>query len=215
MSERKLNTQLWLIPFADLMSTLVILFLSLYAFSYSMKSDYAKAIATLQKELGVEGADKKIKDIDLARKVEEDLKKQIAAGQLGVEITTSRIKLTFAAPVLFDSGSADLKDGAKILLQSVANNLRDMDSPVLVEGYTDAARILGKKFRSNRELSLLRAFSVIEHLIKECGFPAGKLSAYGYGEYRPVAPNNTEEGRAKNRRIEITVLRQDGGSDKS
>jgi chemotaxis protein MotB len=215
VAEKKLNTQLWLVPFADLMSTLVIPFLSLYAFSYSMKSEYAKAIATLQKELGVEGADKRIKDIELARKVEEDLKKQIADGQLGVEVTTSRIKLTFAAPVLFDSGSADLKDGAKTLLQSVADNLKNMNSPVLVEGHTDAARILGKKFRSNRELSLLRAFSVIEHLIKDCGFPAEKLSAYGYGEYRPVAPNDTEEGRARNRRIEITVIRQDGNGNKS
>ena len=213
---RKINTQLWLIPFADLMSTLVILFLSLYAFSFSMKkTEYEKAIATLQKELGVKSADKKIKDMDLTKKVEEDLKKQIQAGQLGVEVTTSKIKLTFSAPVLFDSGSSDLKDGAKVLLDSVAENLKKMDSPVLVEGHTDAARMLGKKFRSNRELSLMRAFSVINYLIAG-GFPAGKLSAYGYGEYRPVAPNDTEEGRGKNRRIEITVIRQEtGGNGKS
>lgn len=206
---KKLNTQLWLIPFADLMSTLVILFLALYAFSYNMKkSEYEKAIATLQKELGVKSADKKIQDMDLTKKVEEDLKKQIREGQLGVEVTTSKIKLTFSAPVLFDSGSADLKDGAKDLLRSVAENLKKMDSPVLVEGHTDAARMLGKKFRSNRELSLMRAFSVIDHLVAG-GFPARNLSAYGYGEYRPLAPNDTEEGRAKNRRIEITVIRQE------
>ncbi|MFA6435296.1 MAG: flagellar motor protein MotB [Elusimicrobiales bacterium] len=205
----KINTQLWLIPFADLMSTLVILFLSLYAFSYSMKkSEYEKAIATLQKELGVESANKKIKDMDLTKKVEDDLKKQIQDGQLGVEVTTSKIKLTFSAPVLFDSGSADLKPGAKDLLKSVAENLKKMDSPVLVEGHTDAARMIGKKFRSNRELSLMRAFSVINHLAA-CGLPDGKLSAYGYGEYRPLAPNDTEEGRGKNRRIEITVIRRE------
>ena len=210
---QKLNTQLWLIPFADLMSTLVILFLSLYAFSYNMKkSEYEKAIATLQKELGVETADKKIKDMDLTRKVEEDLKKQIQAGQLGVEVTTSKIKLTFSAPVLFDSGSATLKDGAKDLLRSVTENLKKIDSPVLVEGHTDAARMLGKKFRSNRELSLMRAFSVINYLVAD-GFPAGKLSAYGYGEYRPLSPNDTEAGREKNRRIEITVIRQETDGD--
>lgn len=213
--KHKLNSQLWMIPFADLMSTLVILFLSLYAFSYNMKkSEYEKAIATLQKELGVETADKKIKDMDLTKKVEEDLKKQIQDGQLGVEVTTSKIKLTFSAPVLFDSGSADLKDGAKGLLRSVAENLQKMDSPVLVEGHTDAARMLGKKFRSNRELSLMRAFSVINHLVAG-GFPAGKLSAHGYGEYRPLAPNDTEEGREKNRRIEIIVIRQETDGDKS
>ncbi|OGS63683.1 MAG: hypothetical protein A3J79_02125, partial [Elusimicrobia bacterium RIFOXYB2_FULL_62_6] len=206
---KKGNTQLWMVPFADLMSTLVILFLALYAFSYNMKrSEYEKAIATLQKELGVKSADKKIKDMELTKKVEEDLKKQIQAGQLGVEVTTSRIKLTFSAPVLFDSGSAELKAGAKELLRSVAENLKKMDSPVLVEGHTDAARMLGKKFRSNRELSLMRAFSVINYLAAD-GFPAGRLSAYGYGEYRPLAPNDTEEGRGRNRRIEITVIRQE------
>jgi len=212
VAPQKLNTQLWLIPFADLMSTMVILFLALYAFSFSMKSEYAKAIAVLQKELGVKTAEKNLKDMELTKKVEEDLKKQIEAGQLGVEVTTSRIKLTFAAPVLFNSGSADLKDGAGEILLSVSESLKRMDSPVLVEGHTDSARMLGKKFRSNRELSLMRSFSVIEHLIRKCGFPAGKLSAYGYGEHRPVAPNDTEEGRARNRRIEITVIRQDGES---
>jgi chemotaxis protein MotB len=176
------------------------------------KSEYEKAIATLQKELGVESADKKIKDMDLTKKVEEDLKKQILAGELGVEVTTSKIKLTFAAPVLFDSGSATLKDGAKDILRSVSENLKKMDSPVLVEGHTDAARMLGKKFRSNRELSLMRAFSVINYLI-EGGVPAGKLSAYGYGEYRPLVPNDTETGRAKNRRIEITIMRQQIDAD--
>lgn len=202
-----------MVPFADLMSTLVILFLALYAFSYNMKrSEYEKAIATLQKELGVKSADKKIKDMELTKKVEEDLKKQIQAGQLGVEVTTSRIKLTFSAPVLFDSGSAELKAGAKELLRSVAENLKKMDSPVLVEGHTDAARMLGKKFRSNRELSLMRAFSVINYLAAD-GFPAGRLSAYGYGEYRPLAPNDTEEGRGRNRRIEITVIRQENAQN--
>jgi len=197
------------------MSTLVILFLSLYAFSYNnKKSEYEKAIATLQKELGVESADKKIKDMDLTKKVEEDLKKEIQDEQLGIEVTTSKIKLTFAAPMLFDSGSADLKRGAKELLRSVAENLKKMDSPVLVEGHTDSARMLGKKFRSNRELSLMRAFSVINYLVAG-GFPAGKLSAYGYGEYRPLAQNDTEEGRGKNRRIEITVIRQDTDGGKS
>ena len=83
---------------------------------------------------------------------------------------------------------------------------------MLVEGHTDAARMLGKKFRSNRELSLMRAFSVINHLV-DGGVPSGKLSAYGYGEYRPLAPNDTEEGRARNRRIEITIMRQQTDGD--
>ncbi|MBU2572875.1 MAG: OmpA family protein [Elusimicrobia bacterium] len=207
---QKDNSQIWLIPFADLMSVLVILFLALYGYSVNTKrSDYEMAMALMQKELGAADADKKIKDMGLTKKVEEDLKKQIQDGQLGVEVTTSRIKLTFASPVLFDSGSATLKEGAKDLLKSVAENLKTMDNPVLVEGHTDAARMLGHKFRSNRELSLMRAFSVIDYLIFR-GLAPEKLTACGYGEFRPVGPNTTEEERAKNRRIEIIVMREEG-----
>lgn len=197
-----------MIPFADLMSCLVILFLALYGFSFGeRKTEFEKALAVLQKELGVKEADKKIHELDLTRKVEEDLKKQIQEGHLGIEITTNRIKLTFASPVLFDSGSAELKEDAKNILKPVVENLMKMGNAVIVEGHTDSARVLGKKFRSNRELSLFRAFSVIDFLIKN-GFPAEKLSAYGYGEFKPVASNETEEGKGKNRRIEIIVLRQ-------
>lgn len=209
VAKAKDNSQIWLIPFADLMSVLVILFLALYGFSVNMKrTDYELAMAMMQKELGVEGADKAVKDMGLTKKVEEDLKKQIKDGQLGVEVTTSKIKLTFASPVLFDSGSATLKAGAKDLLKSVADNIRTMNNPVLVEGHTDAARMLGHKFRSNRELSLMRAFSVIDYLISE-GLPPGKLTAYGYGEFRPVAANDTEENKGKNRRIEIIIMREE------
>lgn len=209
VEKAKDNSQVWLIPFADLMSTLVILFLALYGFSVNMKkTDYELAMAKMRQELGVEGADKAIKDMGLTKKVEEDLKKQIKDGQLGVEVTTSKIKLTFASPVLFDSGSATLKEGAKDLLKTVADNLKTMNNPVLVEGHTDASRMLGRKFRSNRELSLMRAFSVIDYLITE-GLPPDKLTAYGYGEFRPVAPNDTEESRAKNRRIEIIIMREE------
>ncbi len=209
VEKAKDNSQIWLIPFADLMSVLVILFLALYGFSINMKrTDYEMAMAAMRQELGVTGADKELKDMGLTKKVEEDLKKQIKDGQLGVEVTTSKIKLTFASPVLFDSGSATLKAGAKDLLKSVADNIKTMNNPVLVEGHTDAARMLGHKFRSNRELSLMRAFSVIDYLISE-GLPPGSLTAYGYGEFRPVAGNATEEDRAKNRRIEIIIMREE------
>lgn len=202
-----------MIPFADLMCCLVILFLALYGFSFgARKTEFEKALAVLQKDLGVQEADKKIEEIDLTRKVEEQLKKQIQQGHLGIEMTANKIKLTFASPVLFDSGSAELKEEARNILTPVVESLMKMGNAVTVEGHTDSARILGKKFRSNRELSLFRAFSVIDFLIKN-GFPPEKLSAYGYGEFRPVASNETEEGKGKNRRIEIIVLRQGEKSD--
>jgi chemotaxis protein MotB len=204
-----------MVPFADLMSCLVILFLALYVFSFQMKkSDYESAIATLQKELGVREAAEKVKEMKATRQVEEDLKKQIKEGSLGVEVTTSRIRLTFASPILFDSGSADLKDSAREVLDPVAASLMKMGNQIIVEGHTDAARMLGHKFASNRELSLMRAFSVIDYLMKK-GVQPARMTAFGYGEFRPAAPNDTEENRVRNRRIEMIIMRQDIKGDKT
>lgn len=205
---KKDNSQLWMVPYADLMSCMVILFLALYGFSFSMKkSDYEIALAKMQKELGMKHVDKKLDELNAAKKVEDDLKKQIQDGSLGMEITTSRIRLTFTAPILFDSGSATLKPTAQQLLDPVTDSILKMNSQVIVEGHTDAARMLGRKFASNRELSIMRAFSVIDYLVKR-GVPAARLTAFGYGEFRPVAPNDTPQGRVKNRRIEIIIMRQ-------
>jgi chemotaxis protein MotB len=214
MNQKKDHSQLWMVPYADLMSCMVILFLSLYVFSYQQKrSDYESAIAALQKELGVKDAAVKVKEMKVTRQVETDLKKQIADGTLGVEVTTSRIRLTFSSPILFDSGSAALKPGAREVLDPVADSLLKMDNEVVVEGHTDAARMLGRRYASNRELSLVRAFSVINYLVKR-GVPPSRLTAFGYGEFRPAAPNDTEEGRLKNRRIEMIIMRQAAKEDK-
>jgi len=202
------HSQLWMVPFADLMSCLVILFLALYVFSFNMKkSDYENAIAKLQKELGVKAAATKVKEMEATKKVEEELKKEIAEGKLGVEVTTSRIRLTFSSPILFDSGSASLKTEAKRVLDPVAQSLIKMENRVIVEGHTDSARMLGKKFASNRELSLMRAFSVIDYLQRQ-GVPSARMTAFGYGEFRPAAPNDSDDNRLKNRRIEIIIMRQ-------
>lgn len=202
-------SQLWMVPYADLMSCMVILFLALYGYSVNMKkSDYEAAMAKLQQNMGDKNAEAKVKEMEATKKVEEDLKKQIAEGSLGVEVTTSKIKLTFAAPILFDSGSATLKPTAAELLEPVTESIMKMQNNVIIEGHTDASRMLGRKFASNRELSLMRAFSVIDFLVKQ-GYPPERITAFGYGEFRPVAPNDTEQNRAKNRRIEITIMRQE------
>lgn len=205
---KKDTSQLWMVPYADLMTCMVILFLALYGFAYNMQgSEYEKALAQMQKELGMKHADEKLKELEAARKVQDDLKEQIKEGSLGMEISTTRIKLTFTAPILFDSGSAVLKDTAKPVLDPVVSSLLKMEHRVIVEGHTDSARMLGKKFASNRELSILRAFSVIEYMVQR-GVKPSRITAFGYGEFRPAAPNDTEEGRLKNRRIEMIIMRQ-------
>lgn len=208
MSDKKDNSQLWMIPYADLMSCMVILFLALYGLAYNAKRpDYETALTRMQEELGITVKKKKKQEIEAAKKVEEDLKDQIEEGSLGMEVTTSRIRLTFASPILFDSGSASLKRGARKVLDPIAESLLKMDNRVIVEGHTDAARMLGKKFASNRELSLTRAFSVIDYLARR-GVPPERMTAFGYGEFRPADTNETPEGRNRNRRIEMIIMRQ-------
>ena len=120
---------------------------------------------------------------------------------------------TFALPtdkVLFDSGSAVIKPQADPLLTEIAG-LVDVDPshPISVEGNTDNVPIVNAakgRFATNWELSTARATEVVRYLQDEGGIDPHILSATGFGEYQPVAPNDTDEGRHKNRRIEIVLL---------
>jgi len=195
-----------MVPFADLMSVLTILFLALFVFSYSKDSTYQKAMAELQKELGNEDARKKLTETEMAEKVQEKLKEEIKLGHLGMEVTLEKVKLTFAAPVLFDSGSIKLKPQALNMLKKVSEGLQTLDNPVIVEGHTDNLPIHGGKFKSNWELSIARAMEVVNYFVKNEGLDPRRFAAAGYGEFRPVLSNDTEENRSQNRRIEIDIL---------
>ena len=112
-----------------------------------------------------------------------------------------------ANPVLFGLGESELKPSAILVLHQVAVLLKDIPNAVLVEGHTDDKPISRGDFHSNWELSVARAFGVIRYFIEEENIPPQRLSAVGYGEYKPLYPNDTEENRAKNRRIEINIVR--------
>ncbi|ROR34949.1 flagellar motor protein MotD [Inmirania thermothiophila] len=107
--------------------------------------------------------------------------------------------------VLFPSGSARLAPQAEAVLERVAAILRPHPNPIHVEGHTDDVPIRNDLFPSNWELSAARAASVV-HLFARAGVAPERMAAIGYGEYRPVAANDTEEGRARNRRVVIVVL---------
>ena len=114
--------------------------------------------------------------------------------------------------VLFASGSAQLTDRSGPLLTHVSAAIRRSASkrPVLVEGHTDNVPVSTGAYPSNWELSTSRATSVVRYLIGH-GMPAADLGAAGYADLHPLAPNTTDAGRARNRRVEIVLLRQGGG----
>nr|WP_314461646.1 flagellar motor protein MotB [uncultured Clostridium sp.] len=108
--------------------------------------------------------------------------------------------------ILFDSGSADIKKQSEDTLIEVASLLNTVDNFIRIEGHTDNVPISRSKYPSNWELSTARAVNVVKLFINKCNYPPNKLIAVGYGEFKPVADNETAEGKTKNRRIDIIIL---------
>jgi chemotaxis protein MotB len=114
-----------------------------------------------------------------------------------------------ADALTFPAGRADLTEETREILDALGPSLRESHAPVLVEGHTCDLPINTARFPSNWELSAARASGVMVHLIRTCGIEPDHISAVGYADTRPVAPNDSEEGRMRNRRVDIVVLRAD------
>jgi len=137
-----------------------------------------------------------------------DLESQLAAGQIEIAQLREGLRVNVAQDILFPSGSARLNADGRAVLFSVAQRLAELPYRIDVEGHTDNARIRGnlvKRYPSNWELAGARASSVVR-LFLEVGIDGTRLTAVSHGPYRPVAPNDTPEGRSLNRRIEIRLL---------
>jgi chemotaxis protein MotB len=131
--------------------------------------------------------------------------RMINSGKLEVVFRNGRMVVNLPAQVLFGSGSADLSEDGRKALQEVAKILRTVPNKrFVVGGHTDDLKIKKASFKSNWELSAARAITVTEALIK-AGMKPSNLIAAGYSQFSPIASNKTEEGRQKNRRIEIIL----------
>lgn len=130
----------------------------------------------------------------------------IDAGKLKVTMTDGRMVLLLPTDVLFNSGSARLSDVGKEAIVQITQVLREVESRrYQIEGHTDNVPIHTERYPSNWELAAARGLSVV-YAMREAGMPLEVLSAASYGEFHPVASNDTEEGRAENRRIEIILV---------
>jgi chemotaxis protein MotB len=110
---------------------------------------------------------------------------------------------------LYDSGSADLKPETERILNEVYKQLKSTTNEVRVEGNTDNVPIANAQFPSNWELSAARATGVARYLVEQDGLAPRRISALGYGEYRPRVPNDTDAHRAENRRVDVVILDTD------
>ncbi|HEY8354514.1 MAG TPA: flagellar motor protein MotD [Methylophilaceae bacterium] len=141
----------------------------------------------------------------MALGVSQALAPLIEQGDVRVVQNHRGIRIDIGSSILFASGSADLEVGALPVLLEVAERLAGKSNAIQVEGHTDDVPIRNYLFFSNWELSAARASSVVR-LLEQNGIEAERLSAVGYGSSRPVAGNDTAEGRAQNRRVSIMVL---------
>jgi chemotaxis protein MotB len=139
----------------------------------------------------------------------QGLAKEVEKGQLQVRQYQNMLAVDLAEQIFFDSGRATLKAGGKDVLKKVADALKGYESKIIrVVGHTDnvkVAKSLQGTFPTNWELSVARATNVVRFL-QDSGIPPERMIPSGRGEYEPVAPNDTPEGRQKNRRIEIMLI---------
>ncbi len=157
--------------------------------------------------------EEKVKEVSSTyEKLLQNMKSEIAQGQVTISELRGKLTVNMEAAILFDSGKAEVKQDGLAILNKMVDTLKSVnDRAIRIEGHTDNVQIIGaltRIFPTNWELSAARAINVARYLQQQ-GLDPAVLSAAAFGEYKPVADNNTKEGRAKNRRIEITLVAKD------
>lgn len=145
----------------------------------------------------------------LAERIEEAIEESQMEDMIQLDFTSQYVQLTLKGAILFDSGSAQLKEEAMPVIEKVALILeRYAESEIEIEGHTDNIPIHTSRFASNNELSSSRALSMFNYLVEHTALQPAQIKHSGRGEYMPIADNSTPEGRAKNRRIEIKIYNE-------
>jgi chemotaxis protein MotB len=231
------NHERWLISYADFITLLFAFFVVMYAVSVVNIGKYTMLSEALGDAFGGHGAASKsntMVEMDalplagiiahkraeaarrdrerlelLAHKLNSSLAPLIDSGKVRVTQNARGVTVEINASVLFDEGAADLAGTARATLQAVAGLLQDDPHAIEVEGHTDNTPIGNPAYPSNWELSAVRASTVVR-LFAASGVAEGRLAAVGRGANRPVASNDDSAGRARNRRVAITVLAGSG-----
>ncbi|SMP08133.1 chemotaxis protein MotB [Desulfurobacterium pacificum] len=215
----------WLTSFGDLMSLLLTFFILLYSMSTISLEKFYQALKGIIQAFGghyviyenrvVSGKNVPIEfpnmypKIPSRRQIEsklQEIRSMLQKAGIKTEIAKfgTSIRLRINTDKIFPPGSDRPYPQAIPLIMELCKKLKELDLPITIEGHTDSTPIHTKRFPSNWELSAARATTVLR-LFMQCGYDPNKLSAAGCGQYRPIAPNTTPEGRAKNRRIEIVI----------
>ena len=200
------NIDRWLISYADFITLMFTFFAALYALSSIDKGKMEQFSGSLNETFKV--IEKPIPLIDTQKTVlMEDIRK-VTGDLKGITVKNEPrgVVITFSDTVLFASGYAELKPEIYPVLEKFAKLLSSVTGNVIIEGHTDNVPISSSKYSSNWELSTARAASML-HFFIEKGIDPTRYSIAGYAEFRPLESNATEEGRQKNRRVEIVITK--------
>ena len=216
----------WLLPYADLLTLLLALFIVLFSMSKvdaekfkqlasSFSSEFTGGKGVLEEESPIEPIETPQESQGVEMKnleeVQEKISNYIADNDLKskfkTELTDEGLRVSILNDVLFDKSSAIVRKQDEEFVQEVSK-LLIMDSPrsIVISGHTDTMPINNEDFASNWELSVMRAINFMKLLMKNDQLDPKMFSAKGYGEYKPIATNETEEGKQKNRRVELLIL---------
>lgn len=221
------NEERWLLTYSDLITLLMAFFIVMFAMAKVDTAKYAAVSESLRSALGTPNnsiidlngkgypggvggqsrapGDGKGSLASLRQSFTKLIKEKKLQGSVFLRSKEHSITLALADNLLFDIGSAQLNDRSRQLLDAIASILNETDNPIRIEGHTDNTPIHNSKYISNWQLSTDRATNVIMYLIERYGFSPNRLSASGYGEYKPLFPNDSADHRGKNRRVDFVI----------
>jgi len=214
----------WMATFSDMMTLLMCFFVMLISMSSFEINKYRDVVMSLKGAMGVMVSPNNVmvrrevqfarvggrkqylkRAASMAKKITATIKEYKLSSAVQVDLLKNGLAIRITDPVLFDPGSAKLKESAKPFLKRIAMLLVEAEgTPIRVEGHTDNTPIRTEKYPSNWELAAARACSVVR-FFASVGVNPYRMSAVSYGEYKPLVPNNSPQNRAKNRRIEIFI----------
>lgn len=218
------NLERWLLTYSDLITLLLAFFVVMYSMSQIDKKRFGQVVEALNGVLkGGKTVTKgmpesmmtghgvlKLGDLNIIQQqIEERFKEIHRQGEIKSELTERGLVIHIMESALFKQGSAKLEPGAIEVLDVVAGKIVSMPNHIRIEGHTDDRSINTPVYPSNWELSSARATEVVRYYTNHHQIEPERISALGYGEYRPVRPNNSIENRAMNRRVDIVILTMD------
>lgn len=223
--EERDNIERWMVSYADFVTLLFCFFTAMYAISNVDNNKLGKFVKSMREAFNASPSNTRafsvIEDIPLMppldmateARVKDEMASLISQANGGIEIKRDErgVVISMMDKFLFESGSAQLKESSRSVVDAAASALKKFPNMIRIEGHTDNVQISNREFRSNWQLSSMRAINVAEYFINVRGISPERISATGYAEYKPIAPNDTPEGRARNRRVDIVILSEKEG----